>query len=366
MELLKKFKINGVLFGAVMLLIIIGLVNLYSAVYNWEAGGTQSIFWSQLIWVLIGLVLMAVTIIIDYHLFESISIWFYILIISLLAAAVFFGVEVNGTRGWLKLGPFSIQPAEFSKLAYVLIAARYFGRHSFPEGIGFWELWKPALLVVIPFGLIIAQGDLGSAAFLVMIFGTFALFGGMKKKALIFLVVFALVGAIVVSTFFLKGYQRSRIFNFLHPESDMRGSGYHLVQSKIAVGSGKFFGKGYLKGNINKLRYLPERHTDFIFPVLAEEWGFLGSTVLIAMYLIIMLSAVEIAKRARDRFATFLAVGVTAILFWQVLVNLYGVLGLMPLTGVPLPFMSYGGSSMIALLVSMGILFNLDSKRFKF
>jgi rod shape determining protein RodA len=212
----------------------------------------------------------------------------------------------------------------------------------------------------------VLQGDLGSSMFLVLIFAAVSFFAKIRIKTLVALIVVGVVAVFAVYSFGLKDYQRERITTFMHPEADVRGSGYHLMQSKIAVGSGRVLGKGYLKGNINKLHYLPERHTDFIFPVWAEEWGFAGSTVLIALYAALLLMALDIARKSKERFANFLAVGVAMMIFCQLVINLGGVLGLMPLTGVTLPLMSYGGSSMVVVLVSLGVLLNISKRRFMF
>jgi rod shape determining protein RodA len=281
----------------------------------------------------------------------------------LLLLSVVMGQAVRGTSGWLKLGPFSLQPAEFAKIVYIFVAARFFSDNPSPEGLSLRELWRPGVLMFVPFALILMQGDMGSSIFLICIFVSLALFAKVKRKTLVICAVVAMVAAGGVYTFGLKEYQRNRIFTFVHPEADVKGSGYHLMQSKIAVGSGKLIGKGYLKGNINKLRYLPERHTDFIFPVFAEEWGFLGSLILMSLYAALLLMGVEVASRSRDRFGAFVAMGVVALLFWQIAINLGGVLGLMPLTGVTLPLMSYGGSSMIAIMASIGLLVSIHRRK---
>jgi rod shape determining protein RodA len=295
-----------------------------------------------------------------------VAIVFYVAVCVLLLLALLLGASVRGTHGWLKLGPVALQPTEFAKIAYILLAARFFADHPNPEGYGLVDLWKPGLAMLVPFLLIVLQGDLGSSLFLILIFVSMSLFAKVKRNTLIACVILAAVAAGAVYAFGLKEYQRNRIFNFFNPEADVRGSGYHLVQSKIAVGSGKLFGKGYLQGNINKLRYLPERHTDFIFPVFAEEWGFVGSMVVLSLYAALLLMGVEIGEKARDRFGSFLAIGVVSLLFWQIAINLGGVLGLMPLTGVTLPLMSYGGSSMVAILASLGLLFSIHQRKFMF
>ncbi len=364
----KKYAegFNWPLAAVVSLLLVIGLVNLYSAVYFWGEGGSTSLFWSQLMWSLIGLVLMFLVIISDYRVFYRIAFPAYIVICALLLLSIVTGSAVRGTHGWLKLGPFNIQPVEFAKIAYILVAARFFSDHPNPDGYSLFDLWRPGLAMLVPFVFIILQGDLGSSLFLILIFVSLSLFAKVKRRTLIACVIVGIIAAGGVYSFGLKEYQRNRIFSFFNPEADVRGSGYHLVQSKIAVGSGKIFGKGYLRGNINKLKYLPERHTDFIFPVFAEEWGFAGSIIVLGLYAALLMMGIEIASKARDRFGAFVAMGVVALLFWQIAINLGGVLGLMPLTGVTLPLMSYGGSSMLAILVSLGLLFSIHIKRFMF
>lgn len=347
-------------------LVCVGLINLYSAVYFWGEGGSTALFWSQLLWMAIGVLMMLLVTASDYRVFHRFAIPAYAVACALLALSLVLGSVIRGTQGWIKLGPVSLQPAEIAKVCYIFVAARYFADHPNPDGYALADLWKPGLAMLLPCGLIIAQGDLGSSLFLILIFVSMALFAKVRRKTLVVCATIGVVAAAGVYAFGLKEYQRDRIFNFMHPEADVKGGGYHLVQSKIAVGSGRFFGKGYLKGNINKLRYLPERHTDFIFPVLAEEWGFAGSIVVLVLYASLLLMGVDIAARARDRFGAFVSMGVVSLLFWQIAVNLGGVLGLIPLTGVTLPLLSYGGSSMIAIMVALGLLFSVHLRRFRF
>lgn len=359
---------NWPFFGVLMALVTCGLINLYSATSLWaDASGVQ-LFWAQLAAVGLGSFFMVICIFFDYRLFKEGATPLFILSLLLLLAALLFGPEIKGTRGWIRIGGLGLQPSEFAKLAYIFVAARYFSNNpsTTPAGYGFSELWRPFLLMCLPFGLIVLQGDMGSSLFLIAIFVSLALFIRIRSSILITCTILAVAGASVVFLYGLKEYQRERIFNFMHPEADVKGSGYHLVQSKIAVGSGKIFGKGYMKGNINKLRYLPEKHTDFIFPVLAEEWGFVGSTFVLGLYAALMLMGVEIAGKARDRFGSFVAIGIVAWVFWQLVINLGGVLGLMPLTGVTLPFLSYGGSSLVTLLIAMGVMLNIHLRRFVF
>ncbi|MBT3180975.1 MAG: rod shape-determining protein RodA [Deltaproteobacteria bacterium] len=362
----KTTAFSWPLLGVTMTIVVVGLVNLYSAVYFWGEGGSQQLFWSQLVWTVIGSVIMVLVAALDYRIFYRFSYVFYILVSILLVLALILGQAVRGTHGWIQLGPVSLQPAEFAKLAYIFVAARYFANNPNPDGYRLLELWKPGLLMLISFTLIVVQGDMGSSLFIICIFISMSLFAKVKKRTIVSCAILAAIVAIGVYNFGLKDYQKERIFTFMNPEADVRGGGYHLMQSKIAVGSGQMFGKGYLKGNINKLRYLPERHTDFIFPVFAEEWGFFGSLLLLALYAALLLIGIDIGSHARDRFGAFVAIGVVSLLFWQLAINLGGVLGLMPLTGVTLPLMSYGGSSMIAIMASIGLLFSIYRRRFMF
>jgi len=213
--------------------------------------------------------------------------------------------------------------------------------------------------------LILKQPDLGTALLIFFIGGTMALFAGIRRRTLGLL---GCLGGLVAwaGWYKLHDYQRERILTFLDPERDPLGSGYHIIQSKIAVGSGGFLGKGFMAGTQSQLSFLPERHTDFAFSVFAEEWGFSGCLVLIALYLLLLLWGIYIARRAADRFGMFLALGVTAMLFWHIVVNLGMVIGLLPVVGVPLPLFSYGGTSMITTMIGVGLLLNVSMRRFVF
>ena len=200
---------------------------------------------------------------------------------------------------------------------------------------------------------------------LLFIGATMILFAGVKLRTFATLASAALATA-WIGWSFLHDYQRQRIFTFLNPEADPRGSGYHIIQSKIAIGSGGFTGKGFMKGTQSQLAFLPERHTDFAFSVFAEEWGFVGTAVLITLYLLIIIWGIYIARRASDRFGMYLAVGITAMIFWHIIVNLGMVTGLLPVVGVPLPLFSYGGTSMVTTMIGVGLLLNVSMRRFMF
>jgi rod shape determining protein RodA len=259
-----------------------------------------------------------------------------------------------------------MQPSEFAKITFIMALARTFAENPPYRGYRLSQLVVPGLLLIAPLGLIVLGRDIGSSLFLILTFASLVLFAGLRRNVIVLAFLVSLAGGFFVYQKILTSHQKARIAAFVEPEADPRGRGYHLIQSKITVGSGKIFGKGYLQGMQNKLRYLPESHTDFIFPVLAEEWGFLGSTVVLGLYVALIVFGVQMAAKAKERFGVFLSLGITSLFFWQVTINLGGVLGLMPLTGVTLPLLSYGGSSLVTVLIGIGLLLNISMRRFMF
>ncbi|PIR17349.1 MAG: rod shape-determining protein RodA [Deltaproteobacteria bacterium CG11_big_fil_rev_8_21_14_0_20_49_13] len=359
-------KVNWTLLGTVFALVIIGIVNLYSALNMWGESGNLRLIWMQGLWIIIGGLFLAVFAFSDYRILEKLSLPIYFIVIVLLVLTIFFGKSVGGNRNWIGIGGLGIQPSEFAKLAVILLLSRYFANNPRPDGFNFIELIKPAIAAGIPAALIIMQHDIGSTLFFILILMSYAWFGKAKRRVVFFVVIVAVIGSFVGYNYLLSPHQKARITTYLNPELDVKGSGYHMAQSKIAVGSGKFWGKGYLKGNINKLKYLPEKHTDFVFPVLAEEWGFLGAVITLFFYFLFLSITIEISRQARDRLGIFLAFGIGALFFWQLVINLGGVLGLIPLTGITLPLLSYGGSSTISVMSAIGILLSVSKKRFVF
>jgi len=245
----------------------------------------------------------------------------------------------------------------------ILSLARYFSSHGAGGGYGIRELLVPAVIVLIPFLLIICQPDLGTALMMLIIFLSMVLFVGVRLKDLLIAGVAGLL-MIPLAWHFLKDYQKDRIMTFFDPERDPLGAGYHIIQSMIAVGSGGFLGKGFLKGTQTQLKFLPEQQTDFVFSVFAEEWGFAGGIVLIILFLSLILWGLKIAQNSRDLPGTLIAYGVTIMIFWGVFINIGMVLGILPVVGIPLPFLSYGGSSIVVLMISIGLLINISMRRF--
>jgi rod shape determining protein RodA len=343
----------------------VGLVALYSAVSAGAMEPDITLFKKQLIWYGGGMGVMVFCFIFDYKQFERFANFIYLASVGSLAAVLFFGKYVGGSRRWLPLGPFSLQPSEMAKVAVIIVLARYYAKLINTDGLTLRDLMGPALLTAVPFALIVRQPDLGTAMVIALIAGALTLFAKIERRAFSWLV--ATFAMLIPSVwFFLRGYQKQRILTFLNPDRDPLGAGYHIIQSKIAIGSGMVTGKGFLKGTQNALSFLPEQHTDFIFSVLAEEWGLMGTLTVIFLFLFIIAWGLRIAGRCRDPFGTLLAVGVTAMIAWQVLINIGMVMGLMPVVGVTLPFISYGGSSIITMMMGIGLLMNVSMRRFKF
>lgn len=361
----RRLVINfdWVLLLTVCLVSAIGIVNLYSATAEWSIG--TPFYLKQLFWLGGGLLLALLMCLFDYRHLEHFSIHVYILSIGLLLFVLLLGKTSMGATRWIHLGFFNLQPSEVIKVAMILVLARFLGRNAHHFGFQFIELWQPALILLVPVTMILKQPDLGTALMLVFISASMLLFAGLQRQTLVGLGILGVLAG-VGGWFGMHEYQRARIRTFLNPEADPLGSGYHIIQSKIAVGSGGFFGKGFMAGTQSQLSFLPERHTDFAFSVFAEEWGFTGSCFLLLCYLFLIIWGIYIARRAADRFGMFLAVGVTAMIFWHIVVNLGMVIGLLPVVGVPLPLFSYGGTSMVTTMIGVGLLMNVSMRRFTF
>jgi len=342
---------------------LIGLVTLYSAATAGGQAVLKTMYLKQLVWYGIGFFVMIFCFIFNYKHLDQWANVIYLSCNGLLVMVLLFGKFVAGSRRWLVLGPISVQPSELIKIAMIIALARYYSKAAGSAGVTLRELVVPCLLTAVPFLLIVKQPDLGTALMLVLIGGSITLFVKIERRSLACL---SGAGIVLIPSvwFLLKGYQKQRILTFLNPDRDPLGAGYHIIQSKIAIGSGMIFGKGFLKGTQNVLSFLPEQHTDFIFSVLAEEWGLAGAVTLLFVFFLLLARGTSIAYKCRDPFGTILSVGITAMMFWQVLINIGMVMGLMPVVGIPLPFISYGGSSIITMMIGTGLLMNISMRRF--
>jgi rod shape determining protein RodA len=362
-RLLQNF--DWVLGGLALLLALIGVLNLISAAPA-APGEIGALPWRQALWLGVGLVGMAVFLLIDYRTWDRLALPFYVGTILLLVGVLLFADVVKGSQRWLALGPARLQPSELAKLALILVLARMVYRRRPTPTAGVQELALPALLAVIPAVLVLQQPDLGSGLLLLLIAGSFLLLVPVPLRSLAWLGAVLGAGACGTWFFYLHGYQKERILTFLNPERDPLGAAYHTIQSQIAVGSGGLFGKGFLQGSQSQLQFLPEQPTDFVFSVLAEEWGFVGAAVVLLLYLALLVRGLVVARTAKDLFGTALAVGAVSMLFWPAAVNVAMVLGLLPVVGIPLPFLSYGGSSLLVSLLAVGLLMNVSMRRYLF
>lgn len=397
-----------------LILSFVGVVNIASA-----ARATQpNLFLYQMLWFLIAACVAGAIVFVQTRTLGLLAYPFYVGVMGLLVAVLIFGIVAKGGQRWLDIGFMRLQPSELAKIAVVLAIAKFctdyevYGGYrlfdllrplnlsrplavmaaciwmikKYPEyfwfsviAIGFsliwmgWSFWQIrregfhfyqiiALgdMILIPFVLIAVEPDLGTAMIVLAISTTMVLFCGLRISSLLVTGFFAVSIALVGWNFILKDYQKHRIHTFLDPGADIRGKGYQAMQSMIAVGSGQVLGKGFGEGTQTQLYFLPENHTDFVFSVLAEEWGFLGTFFVLVLFLALILSMVQIAARAQDRFASLLAMGAASVIFWHMMVNVGMVIGLLPVVGIPLPFVSYGGASMLIQVAALGICMNVS------
>ena len=358
-------QINWRLVVSFLLLCIIGLVNLYSASgIRTEDGLFVSLFFhKQLVWELLSLIIMLVVIMIDYRHLYAMATGIFILSIVLLLAVPILGKTVYGAKRWISLGLFSIQPSEIAKVAILFMGAKLLSRRK--ESLDWKELIGVCAIASIPALLVLSQPDLGTTICMLAILGGIVIFRGLKK-AVVRILLLLLPVLLPLCWFLLRDYQKQRILTMLSPERDPLGAGYHVIQSQIAIGSGGILGSGYLGGSQSQLRFLPEKHTDFALAVFGEEWGFLGLICLLILYVLFLIGIVEIVRDAKDRFGSYLCVGIFFYFFSQIFVNMGMVMGIMPVVGIPLPFISYGGTSTVVNFVFVGILINVSLRRFVF
>jgi rod shape determining protein RodA len=357
-------QLDGRLIILTVALMAIGIVNLFSATVAMPGAGVP-FYVRQLLWFVIGGLLCLLVFAVDYRYYEEFVYPFYLLVLVTVLCVLIYGLIVGGGQRWIKMGFFYFQPSELMKIALILALARYFAQHERREGYRLRDLFIPAIITMVPTLLIVKQPDLGTAVIMVFIFFSIVLFVKIRLKSLLILCMTAIL-ATPFFWFFLKGYQRTRILTLLNPYMDPLGAGYHIIQSKIAIGSGGILGKGFLQGSQYKLHFLPEHHTDFIFAVLGEEWGFIGCGVVLALYLTLILWGLTRGVMTQDRYGSIIAFGVTAMIFWHVVINVGMVLGMMPVVGLPLPFLSYGGSATVVTLIGIGLLLNIRARRHVF
>ena len=361
---MKKKILRNIEWGILVctiLLIAIGLLALFSSTQNLN----YEEFTKQLMWLVISVPVMIVVILIDYELLAKLSPIIYGVSLLLLIA-VLFTEPINGATSWFSIGPFTMQPSEFAKIAIVLFLASSLvklQKNDKEEINKFWKLGIAILVVAVPTLLIIKQPDYGTAlAFLSAL--VFVLFtAGIKKRYILIATLLIVIVVPIAYFFILPEHAKTRIDVYLNPNLDPRGSGYNIIQSKLAIGAGQAFGMGMLKGNQTQLGYLYPKTTDFIFAVIGEEFGFVVAGTVILLYVVLITKAVRVAKTAKNDIGSYIAIGIAGIFFFHMLENIGMTMGLLPITGIPLPFVSYGGSSLLTNLILIAILLNISGRR---
>lgn len=351
--------------GLVCLIGATGILNLYSVTSEMDFAGTP-FYVRQIIWFALAFGIMLAVALIEYRSYIDFAYPIYGFVLLALIGVMAYGYITSGAQRWVRFGSISFQPSEFMKIALILAMARFFQTPP-PDRAGYplKHLGYPFLLLSVPVLLILKQPDLGTAIILVLIFFSVLIFVKIRWKILAALLAAGL-GLAPLLWHLLKDYQKRRVITFFNPDLDPLGAGYQIIQSKIAVGSGGVLGKGFMKGTQCKLGFLPEQQTDFIFSALAEEWGLAGSLFVIGLYFWLIAWGLRIAVQSKDRLGALIAFGVTAMLFWHTFINVGMVLGMLPVVGIPLPLLSYGGSFLLSTMVGIGLLLNVSMRRYLF
>jgi rod shape determining protein RodA len=322
----------------------------------------NSYFGKQVVYVCFGLLVFLTVLYFDYHVFSDFITFIYLAGVTVLVLVLVVGHSTHGNKSWISMGIFSFQPSELMKILVIIALAKYYSELD-REYLGLRELVMGSLIVFIPAFLVVLQGDLGTAVTFFPIYAVLSCLAGIKKKHVIVALII-LAAAAPAAWFLLRGYQKGRIENVFTPESDPHGIGYQRIQSEIAIGSGKLFGKGFKKGSQGHLGFLPARHTDFVFAVLAEEKGFAGSIAILGLFLFVTFRLFKTAREAKDKIGSMIVVGVLALLLFHVLINIGMVEGLLPIAGIPLPFISAGGSSLISYFLGMSLCMGIRMRRY--
>jgi rod shape determining protein RodA len=359
------------LFLSAAVLAVVGVVNLYSATSVVRASLAE-MYIQQVYWLVVGGILATAVAAIDYRHYERLGYALYGFGVVLLVLVFILGRDIRGSSRWIYIGSFSLQPSEFMKLFLIIALAKYLHDDPKSEGRTLVDMIVPAIVTVVPVLLILLQPDLGTALILCLIFGTIVCLTRFQRKSLYWLLGGAVVGgggggALFFPFFWdnvMKDYQKQRILAFLNPESNIQGMNWHAHNARVAIGNGGWTGQGFMRGTQNQYLFLPDQYSDFPFPVFAEDWGFLGSLALVALYGFLVMWSIRVAATAKDRFGAVLAIGVGALIFWHALFNLGMATGLLPVVGVTLPLFSYGGSSIITVMMGIGLLMNVSMRRF--
>lgn len=352
-------QIDWILIGLLLLNSIIGVLFIYSSSHYLPGRH----FLKQMIWIVLSSVALFLFLSLDYKRLVSFSPYFYILGLGLLGGVVVFGEVGAGVWRWIRLRFFQFQPSELMKIVLILLLAHVFARYT-REYLAWKKLLLSGALTAVPVFLVAIQPDLGTAFSYIPILLAAFLLAGVNKKTFVFILIVAVVLSVLIWSFGLKDYQKKRLTTLISPEKDPLGSGYHITQSKIAIGSGGFAGKGYMKGTQSQLRFLPARHTDFVFAVIGEEFGFIGVLVVLTCYFLFLFRLYQSVPLSRDRAGIYIIFMVAVLISYQFLVNVMMIIGLFPISGTPMPLVSYGGSSLLTTYLCIALVLNVKMRRF--
>jgi len=362
----KVYHLDWYLIFNGLAIFLIGIVNLISATSSFYSSSYSYII-KQFVAFVIGIGLIVFILHYDYRVIVRQSRWLYLSGLFLVVLVLIIGLIAGGAKRWISIFGINIQPSEFMKPILVLYLANLLHekkKQNVPLSIK--DIMFPIGAVLLPVILIIKQPDLGTGIIIVFTSICILWFVGLKKSTYAVLGIISVISSFALWHFVMKPYQKMRILSFINIDADPSGFGYHAKQAMIAVGSGKFFGKGFMNGTQHKLQFIPEHHTDFIFTVFGEEWGFLGSIILFLLFASFIWRCIKIAQSANDEMGSIVAFGVASIIFLQFAINVMMTIHLSPVVGIPLPFISYGGSSLLSILGSIGLLLNINMRRYMF
>jgi rod shape determining protein RodA len=357
-------RVDWTLFFTIILISLLGIINLYSI--SLDSNIPQGLVTKQLVFFGVGFLFIVVSLLFDYRILEHFAYIIYGINLLLILGTRYFGMLRNGHRLWYNLGVIAYQPAETMKLAMIRTLAKYFHGREYVESLGWRDLKGPLLIVGLAAGATFSQPDTGTGMHILLIGFTTILFFGVRRNIILSALMFVALAFPLGWKFVFKEYQKDRVRVMFDPMSDPRGRGYNSLQAMIAVGSGQFSGKGFKQGTQTQLGFTPEGYTDFIFTVVAEEWGWLGCVFVLGLYCLLVYRCIWAAAHSREKFGSLVAVGVAALIAYQVLINVSMVIGLFPIVGIPLPLASYGGSSVITVCIALGLALNIGYRRIMF
>ena len=350
---------DWLLFLAILVLSCAGVAAIWSTT---DGTSLNSYFGKQLIYLCAGLMVFIALLYIDYHFFSDFITFFYVAGLSVLILVLIVGTSIHSNKSWINIGIFSFQPSELMKIFVIIALAKYYSELD-QEYLGFRELMIGGLIVFVPVLMVILQGDLGTAVTFFPIYAVLTCLAGIRKKHLVYILIAVAVAA-PLAWFLLRGYQKDRIEKVFNPESDPHRLGYQTIQSEIAIGSGRFLGKGFKRGSQGHLGFLPARHTDFVFAVLSEEKGFIGSISILGLFLLLASRLFRAAREAKDKVGSLIVIGVLTLMLFHVIINVGMVVGLLPIAGIPLPFVSAGGSSLMSFFAAMSLCMGIRMRRY--